>query len=62
MKWEGELYLELHNGTYTSMAENKLYNRKMEVLFRDLEIISSFAQIIDSKTFKYDIHTITEMW
>ena len=27
MTWSGELYLELHNGTYTNMAENKLYNR-----------------------------------
>ena len=25
MSWEGELYLEGHNGTYTSMAEHKYY-------------------------------------
>lgn len=31
MKWEGELYLELHNGTYTSMSDNKKYNRELEV-------------------------------
>lgn len=45
MTWEGELYLELHNGTYTTMAENKKYNRNMEILFRDLEILSSIASI-----------------
>lgn len=43
MTWEGELYLEAHNGTYTSMAEHKNYNRSMESLLRDTEILSSFA-------------------
>jgi alpha-mannosidase len=38
MNWEGELYLEGHNGTYTSMAEHKYYNRYMEILLRDVEI------------------------
>ena len=28
--WDGELYLEFHRGTYTSMAQNKKYNRKAE--------------------------------
>lgn len=28
--WDGELYLEYHRGTYTSQAENKRYNRKLE--------------------------------
>jgi alpha-mannosidase len=39
MTWEGELYLELHNGTYTTMAEHKYYNRFMETLLRDVEIL-----------------------
>ena len=45
MTWEGELYLELHNGTYTTMAEHKYYNRFMETLFRDVEIFYNIAQI-----------------
>ncbi len=30
-KWVGELYLELHRGTYTSIAKNKKNNRKSEL-------------------------------
>ena len=37
MTWEGELYLELHNGTFTTMAEHKYYNRYMETLLKDVE-------------------------
>ncbi|QEN06721.1 alpha-mannosidase [Oceanispirochaeta crateris] len=36
-RWDGELYLEYHRGTYTSMARNKSFNRKMEFLLQDLE-------------------------
>lgn len=28
--WDGELYLELHRGTYTAQAANKKWNRKLE--------------------------------
>ena len=35
--WEGELYLEYHRGTYTSMARNKRYNRKAEFALQNLE-------------------------
>ena len=43
MTWEGELYLEGHNGTYTSMSEHKFYNRHMEILLRDMEFFHYFA-------------------
>ncbi len=36
-KWSGELYLEYHRGTYTSMAKNKRYNRKAEYMMAALE-------------------------
>lgn len=39
--WDGELYLELHNGTYTTMAENKKGNRRIEGKFRDCELLIS---------------------
>lgn len=61
MKWEGELYLELHNGTYTSMSDNKRYNREMEVILRDVEIISTYAALLDPE-FHYDVEAIREMW
>jgi alpha-mannosidase len=41
--WVGELYLELHRGTYTSQAKNKKYNRQSEFLLRDAELLSCFA-------------------
>ena len=43
--WNGELYLEYHRGTYTSMARNKRYNRKAEFALQTLEtlgVISAF--------------------
>lgn len=61
MTWEGELYLELHNGTYTTMAENKKYNRTMEILLRDVELISSFSSILN-QDYKYNLKELTEMW
>lgn len=42
-EWVGELYLELHRGTYTTQARNKRYNRKCELLYRDAELLSSIA-------------------
>lgn len=36
--WDGELYLELHRGTYTSQAEIKKYNRNLEFKLRELEM------------------------
>ena len=35
--WVGELYLEYHRGTYTSMARNKKYNRKSEFAYQNEE-------------------------
>ena len=40
--FKGELYLEKHQGTYTTQARNKKYNRKMEKLLREAE----FALIV----------------
>ena len=37
--WVGELYLELHRGTYTTQARNKRGNRKSEFLLRDAEFL-----------------------
>ncbi len=37
--WQGELYLERHQGTYTTSARSKKMNRKMELALRDLEFL-----------------------
>jgi alpha-mannosidase len=39
--WVGELYLELHRGTYTSQARNKRRNRKSEFLLHDAEFLDA---------------------
>jgi len=39
--WNGELYFEMHRGTYTSQAWNKRYNRQAELLLRDVEMWSA---------------------
>ncbi len=40
-KWDGELYLEYHRGTYTSQAYVKKMNRRLELRYRELEILVS---------------------
>lgn len=42
-KWRGDLYLELHRGTYTTHARNKRHNRKAEILYREAELWNSMA-------------------
>lgn len=39
--FKGELYLERHQGTYTTQARNKKYNRKMEILLREAEFAAA---------------------
>ncbi len=41
--WQGELYLELHRGTYTTQARNKKGNRKCEFLLREAELFDVLA-------------------
>ena len=41
--WVGELYLERHEGTLTTEARNKWYNRKLELALRDFEWTSALA-------------------
>lgn len=43
-EWAGELYLELHRGTYTTQGRNKRNNRKAELAYRDIEFLSTVAE------------------
>ncbi|MDR2071210.1 MAG: glycosyl hydrolase-related protein [Treponema sp.] len=42
-EWRGELYLELHRGTYTTQARTKRYNRRLEFALRNTEWLSAVA-------------------
>ncbi len=58
--WYGELYLERHQGTFTSQAENKKYNRKMEIILRDLEFISTLAMLYAN--YEYPQEQLEKLW
>lgn len=58
--WDGELYLELHRGTYTSQARNKMWNRKLELLYREAEIIGSWLYKIKNEN--YPTTELNEGW
>ncbi len=59
-KWVGELYLEYHRGTYTSMARNKKFNRKSEYLYQDTELFN----VLSTQTAggSYPAQEINEGW
>lgn len=59
-KWVGELYLETHRGTYTSMSRNKKSNRKSDILIGNLEKLSSINSKLSNKN--YDRKTIDNSW
>jgi alpha-mannosidase len=44
-RWSGELYLELHRGTLTSIAAIKSFNRMCELALRDAEFVSTLAAL-----------------
>lgn len=44
--WVGELYLELHRGTYTTQAATKRGNRKSEFLLRDAEFFDAVSRVL----------------
>ncbi|MGL5635144.1 MAG: alpha-mannosidase [Sarcina sp.] len=59
-KWSGELYLEYHRGTYTSMARNKRDNRVCENLYTAAEKLNSLA-LIEGKE-SYPQQSINDSW
>lgn len=59
-KWSGELYLEMHRGTYTSMAQNKKNNRKSEFAFQKAETAASTAKLLTGA--EYPKGTLDDGW
>lgn len=58
--WSGELYLEYHRATYTSMARNKRFNRKGEFAMMNLETYSVLAENLAGM--EYPETSIRENW
>ncbi|KAH7061684.1 glycosyl hydrolases family 38 N-terminal domain-containing protein [Paraphoma chrysanthemicola] len=64
--WYGELYFELHRGTYTTQSNNKRNNRKSEIMLRDIEYLATLATIKNGfgkkSSYKYPKKHIDDMW
>jgi len=58
--WVGELYLERHEGTLTTEAGNKRYNRKMELALRGLEWRAVVADRLAGTSYPQD--RLTDIW
>jgi alpha-mannosidase len=56
----GELYFELHRGTYTTQAAVKKGNRKGELLLHDVEFLAALAQNLKRAT--YPGEEIAGLW
>lgn len=60
-KWVGELYLEYHRGTYTTMARNKKLNRKSEYLNQDAESLCILNNLL-TKQEEYPQEKLNKCW
>ncbi len=58
--YEGELYLEKHQGTYTTQSRNKRNNRKCEFGFHNAEIMSTISSLLGKSD--YPKNTLEELW
>jgi alpha-mannosidase len=60
--WVGEMYLELHRGTYTSQAKTKRGNRRSEHLLREAELWCSTASVRTAGAFDYPAAELKRLW
>jgi alpha-mannosidase len=58
--WSGELYLELHRGTFTSQARGKAGNRRAEHLLREAELWAATASV--RAGFRYPYDDLDRLW
>jgi len=59
-RWRGELYLEMHRGTYTSQASTKKGNRKGEVMLHDVEVLAVLSGSISRG--EYPTGELERLW
>lgn len=58
-EYKGELYLEKHQGTYTTQSNNKKYNRMCEYALHTLEAVGAIAA---RKGYAYPADRVAEIW
>jgi alpha-mannosidase len=59
--WNGELYLELHRGTYTTQGRNKRANRASEFLLHNAEYLAVLASLLD-EPYAYPDEALRHAW
>ncbi|MEP6797781.1 MAG: glycoside hydrolase family 38 C-terminal domain-containing protein, partial [Lapillicoccus sp.] len=59
--WSGELYLELHRGTFTSQQRTKAGNRRSEHLLREAELWATTAAVINPR-WSYPYDDLDRIW
>ena len=59
VRHKGELYLEKHQGTYTTQSKNKLGNRKIEFMLHNVEFLATIASL---KGYQYPKEKLDEIW
>ena len=57
--WDGELYLEMHRGTFTTKSDLKRQNRQLEIQLRDTEIACSLRWLRGEE---YPAETLRNLW
>ena len=64
LTWVGELYFELHRGTYTTQGATKMGNRKGELLLREIEMWYSLFALNHgtSTSLPYPTEELQVMW
>ena len=60
--WVGEMYLELHRGTYTTQAQTKRGNRRSEHLLREAELWCATAAVRTDGSFSYPAEELKRLW
>ena len=68
--WDGELYFELHRGTFTTQAAMKLWNRRGEEAFRAAEMLCAMAHSASAggsggsapRPFVYPAEEMLDLW
>ena len=58
-EYSGELYLEKHQGTYTTQGRNKRYNRKTEYALQNIEMLAACATL---KGYPYPQQELDAWW
>lgn len=58
--WNGELYLELHRGTYSAQLATKQGNRRSEHLLHEAEFLATLAAL--RSDFAYPHDELEELW